>query len=251
MENADRENADRRVGLTDGLEERQMFSPHRMAIAVDKSGNAKIGPMATTYAAKSSCPDACPFKCTKACYGMVGPAASVWKRIENGTHAEVAKDEADVVRQLSGQTVLRLHTVGDCSTDQAAKILAKACEEYSAKHGKGVYTYTHAWRTVNRKSWGSINVLASCENTAEAIQAMARGYAAAITVQSHDSATATKVDGVRLIPCPKQTHKTENCLKCGLCLRADKLLASRAAVTFAAHGPTTRAKKVLAGKNVV
>jgi len=122
-----------------------MFSQQKMAIAVDRTENSKLGPMATTYAAKSSCPDACPFKDTKACYGMIGPPSAVWKRLQDGTHTEVARDEAEVIAKLTGYVPLRLHTMGDCCTNKAARILAEAAKDYTAKQGQKVYTYTHAW----------------------------------------------------------------------------------------------------------
>jgi len=221
-----------------------MFSPLKMAIAVDRTQNAKLGLMATTYAAKSTCPDSCPFKDTAACYGMVGPPSAVWKRLSNGTHTEVAKDEADVIAKLTGTVPLRLHTMGDCSTNKAAQILAKAAQEYTAKQGQKVYTYTHTWRRIDRKSWGSISVLASCETVEEAMQAMGRGYPAAMTVMSHEGLPKGSKE-IRFVSCLKQTHKAETCLACGLCLRAESLLRARTAVCFAAHGPTTKAKKVL------
>jgi len=220
-----------------------MFSQQKMAIAVDRTENSKLGPMATTYAAKSSCPDACPFKDTKACYGMIGPPSAVWKRLQDGTHTEVARDEAEVIAKLTGYVPLRLHTMGDCCTNKAARILAEAAKDYTAKQGQKVYTYTHAWRTIDRKSWGQISVLASCETIAEALQAMKRDYPAAVTIMSHDS--LPKTEGIRFVSCLKQTGKAETCLACGLCLRAESLLRTRTAVCFAAHGPTTKAQKVL------
>jgi hypothetical protein len=178
---------------------------------------------------------------------MVGPCASVWKRLQDGTHTEVAKDEAEVIGRLSGYVPLRLHTMGDCSTDRAARILAVAAKDYTEKQGQKVYTYTHAWRTIDVKSWGSISVLASCETVDEVRQAMAKGYPAAVTIESHDN--LPKATGLRFVSCLKQTEKADTCLACGLCLRAEGLLRTKTAVCFAIHGPTTKARKVLEDLN--
>jgi hypothetical protein len=220
-----------------------------LAIAIDQTRNSKLGPMATTYAAKSSCPDACPLKAKGACYGHMGPPASVWKRLQNGDPVAVAKAEAAVVDRLSGYLPLRLHTLGDCSTTEAAQILAAAAERYIAKHGQGVYTFTHAWRTIPRSAWGRINVLASCETLDECRQALALDYAASIVVNQHSSPKLHVEDDLRMLPCLKQTERSETCLACGLCLHADKLRKSRTVIEIAAHGPTKRVRMTLSEVN--
>jgi hypothetical protein len=81
---------------------------------------------------------------------------------------------------------LRLHTVGDCRTDEAARIVAAAAERYMDAGGGPVWTYTHAWRLVDRASWGRVSVLASCETPEQVELARARGYATAIVVDEFD-----------------------------------------------------------------
>jgi hypothetical protein len=86
---------------------------------------------------------------------------------------------------------MRLHTVGDCRTDEAAKIVAAAAERYMDAGGGPVWTYTHAWRLVDRASWGRVSVLASCETPEQVELARARGYATAIVVDEFDDRTAS------------------------------------------------------------
>ena len=121
--------------------------------------------------------------------------------------------------------MLRLHVVGDCADDAAALIVSAAAARYSARSGQPVWTYTHAWRTVARESWGSVSVRASCETVEQLAEARARGYSGAIVVAEHVGPKT--VDGIT--PCPQQTKGT-TCADCRLCFTA------RATIAFEAHG---------------
>jgi hypothetical protein len=145
------------------------------------------------------------------------------------TIADVARAEADAIDSLSGTRPLRLHVVGDCPTDDAARIVSDAAERYTARGGGRAWTYTHAWRDVVRASWQSVSVRASCETADDVRAAHARGYDAAIVVDSHKSDRAYDVDGIRVVPCPEQT-RGRSCADCGLCMRPGTTIA------FAVHG---------------
>lgn len=137
---------------------------------------------------------------------------------------------------------LRLHVVGDCPTNGAAKIVAAAAARYVARGGGSVWTYTHAWRKVHRASWGSVSVLASCENLDQAREATARGYAVAMVVESHPSDRAQVVDGSRVIACPEQTGRGVTCVDCRLCMN-DGGLRDRetpAIIALAVHGQSSK-----------
>ncbi len=226
------------------------------AIAVERSHNAKLGDCSATYAGQSTCPADCPLL-GHGCYAEMGYVGAITRRL-NATkgHGSIraARLEARAIARLSGRRFLRLHVVGDCRTNAAAQILAAACRAYDKRggrlKGRKVWTYTHAWRQVARESWGQISVLASCESVAQARQAMAKGYAAAVIVPGHDSAGTYVKDGLTLIACPHQTRKTQ-CADCRLCLHDDRLLAQNAAIAFAAHGMPNMKKKVLARLEVV
>lgn len=169
-----------------------------LAIAVPTSNNAKIGACATTYAAQTSCPSACVFKDGGGCYAENGRLASAVTIPLNGAAAlagaaaiDVALEEAAAIDALYGSTIegrpLRLHTVGDCSTDETARIVSAAAERYMERGGGPVWTYTHAWREVARESWGIVSVLASCETAEDCSAAAARGYAPSIVVEEFAS----------------------------------------------------------------
>ena len=218
-------------------------------LAVESSANTKVGNVSATYAPQQTCPKSCPFM-GSGCYaesGLVGMQTRKINRMaesEGLTKLALAKMESTAIRKLSGLRPLRLHVVGDATTNQAAKMLSTAAAGYTAKHGSKVWTYTHAWQNVKRTSWGSVSVLASCESIEAAGIAMLQGYAAAVVVSEHASGTATIAeDGIRIIPCPQQTGRAANCLECGLCMRADWLHASRSVIQFAAHGPQEKKTK--------
>lgn len=217
----------------------------KRAIGIDESGNRKLGGFATTYAGIGSCPDSCPLKKARACYGFQGPIGWQWSKLHGKSTELIAKDEAAAILRLSGERHLRIHTLGDCSTNIAAKLVSKAAEVYMSRHDKIAFTYTHAWRNVSRKSWGKVSVLASCEKPADISKAQARGYATAMIVAEHASDKAYKVEGHTIVPCPEQTGRAKSCAECRLCLNANKLRTADITIAFSVHGPSRRAKAML------
>lgn len=210
------------------------------AMAVERTGNAKVGPVSVTMASQASCPSDCPWL-HSGCYAESGPQGIHTSRLNKSTDTDaelIARTEARAILGLSGTRPLRLHVVGDCRTSNAARILGYAVTKYM----QPVWTYTHAWRTVARDAWGRISVLASCETAAQVREAHKRGYATALVVAEHTSDSAYTVDGIKVVPCPQQTGKSENCTTCRLCWDDGKLKAIGATIGFSAHG--ARAKRI-------
>lgn len=222
----------------------------RIASAHENSANKKLGNISTTYAGVQSCPNACPFKKTGACYGMSGPVAFYWRKLTSDqfTTEETARMEAKAIMGLTGKNDLRIHTLGDCSTPEAAQIVSDAATVHMRKHGKAAFTYTHAWRTVPRSAWGEVSVLASCETIDEVNEAKALGYATSMVVSEYEKDTMYVKDGVKIMPCPEITGKSESCQKCRLCMRDGNLKKADVTIAFAAHGPTKKMKAVLEEK---
>ena len=225
-----------------------------LAIATPKSGNQKTGAIAATYApTERTCVD-CPLK-ENGCYHRTGyytrpidqrlnSAASTQK----ASIARIATAEARAIDGLltSGRVQgrpLRIHVGGDCPTDEAAVIVSAAARRFTERVQGPAYTYTHAWRRVERESWEGVSVLASIENTADGKEALARGYAPAVVVAKFDGDRAFERNGVTWIPCPSQTRDV-SCVDCGLCMQADKLRDRNSGIAFEAHG--TGAKKARA-----
>lgn len=224
-----------------------MASKASYAIAVESSENAKVGRVSATYVAQESCPSTCAFK-GNGCYAESGVAAFTTRRLNRASAAAVltpeviAESEAREIAALTGRLPLRVHVVGDCQTDASARVISAAMMAHSAKHGQFAWTYTHAWRDVQRESWQAASVLASCETADDVREANARGYAAAIVVSEHASRKVYDLDGINVLPCPQESNASVTCASCGLCSRDSMLLARGLAVGFAAH--SARADKV-------
>jgi hypothetical protein len=221
-----------------------------LAIAAERSNNAKIGAMSATYATQRTCPATCPLR-DNGCYaesGFVGITTRrlnrAAKRLRKAVAFNAAKQEAQAIDALSGAYPLRLHIVGDCTTNRDAQLLSKAATRYTKRGGCRVYTYTHSWRTIRRKSWGVINVLASCETLAQVKEAHKLGYAASLVVAEHRQEKLYKLGGVRLLPCPAQT-KHITCSECRLCMNDEYLHKSKTVIAFAAHGANANKAKQL------
>ena len=212
-----------------------------MITAVEKSKNSKTGSVSATYAPIHTCPTDCPFR-DSGCYGQGGRCGLHFRKLNAASEGidldDLAREEAAGIRGLSGRLPLRIHVVGDCPNDAAAKIVSEAAVDYTAKCGSPAWTYTHAWRDVERSSWGSVSVLASCETVEECREAMDRGYAAALVVEKPFQ-KPKKVGNVTLIPCLEMTQSVQ-CTKCKMCFNAEKLLKNRRVICFFAHGAQTK-----------
>jgi hypothetical protein len=212
----------------------------KIVLAVEKSVNSKTGPVSATYAPIQSCPATCPFL-DHGCYAQHGNCGIHLRKLnrnaakQNKTRAvDIAREEARAIRELKGDLPLRLHIVGDCKTPQAAEIVARACEDYTKKQGKKVWTYTHAWKSIPREKWGDISVLASCEKMEDAHQAMQRGYAASM-VRLKPFKQSFMYKGVKMTPCPEMVADIP-CNQCGMCLNDTKLKDRKRVICFFPHG---------------
>ena len=219
--------------------------------AVEVSLNSKIGRVSATYAAQQTCPQSCKLK-GSGCYAESGLVGMHTKRLNQSSDArdmsvdELAMHEAIALAGLSGKLPVRLHVMGDATTNTAAKLLSDAAQYHTNKYSQPVWTYTHAWREVERRSWQQVSILASCESTQDAREAMSRGYAAAVVVDHHESDKAYELDGIKLVPCPQQTGRAATCVECGLCMRAPQLLKMGSVIAFEAHGQQAgKAKQAL------
>lgn len=230
----------------------------KIATAVERSKNRKVANPAkrervsATYVSLRSCPPSCPLR-GDGCYAELGKVGITVKRLDttasdqNADGRDMARAEARQIDGLTGENPLRLHVSGDSRTATNATIVARAADRYRDRHGSPVWSYTHAWRDVPRAAWGRVSILASVENLTDAARALEAGYAPAIVVESHPldgKASRVNVEGIKLIPCPAQTRANVTCASCRLCFDADRLLADRAAITFAAHGPKTSTVKL-------
>jgi hypothetical protein len=161
------------------------------------------------------------------------------------TRVEIAQQEADMIDGLSGERDLRLHVVGDSTTVDGTKLLAAAARRYSSRSSRSVWTYSHSWRSLPRSAWGSVSVLASCENVGEIADARRRGYATALVVPEHTTKRLYRDGRQKILPCPEQTSSV-SCADCKLCMRDDYLREAGITIAFAAHGSVGSKNKALA-----
>lgn len=218
-----------------------------LALGIVRSQNSKLGVgVASTYASQASCPTYCPFK-GAGCYAETGYTGFTTKRLNNatkkGTRArDVARAESRAIRKMPARRHLRLHVVGDCRTNESAKIVSRAAADYKRRAllqgiKVSIWSYTHSASRVKRSSWDpAVSILASCETPAQVKEAQANGYATAIVVDHHISDKAYMIDDIKVVPCPEQTGKAASCAECRLCWDSDKLLARKVSIGFASHG---------------
>lgn len=230
-----------------------------LAVATARSMNRKTGSAAVTYAAQGSCPPGCPFL-GAGCYAEHASVGLVTRRLnaaaEEASALDIALAEAEAIDGIDpaypGQP-MRLHTVGDCATDLAAQIVGHAARRWEDRGGGPVWTYTHAWRTVARRSWKDIRVLASCETPLDVALAQGRGYATAMVVEEFPGDRLYYDGGVAILPCPAQTRDVP-CTDCRLCFGADRLRDTGTTIGFAIHGDNAgirQARGVLRGERPV
>lgn len=208
------------------------------------SGNTKLSSdesVAATYVSQASCSKQCPFL-ENGCYGENGNMGIHTRRLNQSkaTKVQLAKLESDMImgaaHTVAQDTPIRLHVVGDSDTITGTSMISMAALWWPGP----VWTYTHSWRTVARRWWRKVSVLASCETLADARKAMKSGYAVALVVDRHTSDRAyVTEDGIKLVPCPNQTRGV-TCKQCKLCWKDKWLRAMRTVITFAAHGSRKR-----------
>ena len=210
------------------------------AALVLKTSNSKLGNVSSTYASiDSSCPNTCALK-NKGCYAQLSFVGIHTSKLNsaNLNSSTVARQEANLIKNAienkKNIRPLRLHVAGDCRTAFAAKTVSDAAKNWN----NPVWTYTHAWKTVSRSTWGKkISVLASVDNLLEIKQAFRKGYAPAVIVSKFPNGKkAFFNDGYKFIPCPNQTHENITCETCKLCWNDNKLKQLKAVIAFEAHG---------------
>lgn len=218
-------------------------------IVVPKSANAKLGAnVATTYTGTESCPSECPLKGGHGCYYEEGfRTRGINNRLNEASAGlaplDIAQAEAsaiDAVKPRPGRA-LRLHTGGDCRTPDAAQAVAGAAARWQNRGGGRAWSYTHAWRSVGRRSWGAVSILASVESVTDGKRALRAGYAPARVVRSFPNGPRSWSEGgVQWIPCPAQTRDEITCESCRLCWNADDLRNRNAGIAFEAHGSSAK-----------
>lgn len=205
------------------------MSVKRLARAIERSENRKLGGSSATYAGLQACDVSCPLG--DVCYAKKAFGGITFRRLTdmNASARETALEEAAEIDLLNARRPLRIHVSGDCKTEEAAEIVAAAVERWEKRTGQKSWAYTHSWANVPRSAWGTVNVRASLETAEQIPLAKANGYTAfAIVQDTFASEKAYDVaDGHKAVPCPEQTKKAASCVECGLCFKTDKSIIFR------------------------
>lgn len=202
------------------------------------STNRKVGPIPVTYSGAETCPDACPLK-KKGCYAELGPGASHWKRLTNGTRGEEWEDFLLDVRKIPRGSLWRHNVAGDLPGVGDELDTYRLMQLVNANTGLRGFTYTHkplatqherdAVQVANRRGF-TINL--SADNLHEADELKALGIAPVVVVLPHDAPDRTTTPaGHEVIACPAETNDI-TCARCEACAHSGR----KSIIGFRAHG---------------
>lgn len=211
-----------------------------------KSLRAKGPFCSSTYVSISAtCPSTCTFR-DNGCYAQTGASRRIMQKLDaeavsgvfptlNEARLMVAAFGRGQVPQdgAKGGRDLRLHVGGDASSAFDVETLAVAAENWRARKGGTVWTYTHRWREIPATAWGRIAAWASCETPEDVRAAHKASYRASVVVQEHPSEKMYDWHGFKVLPCAFET-RGKTCVECRLCL--DAPLDPKVVIGFAVHG---------------
>lgn len=217
---------------------------------VTKSSNTKISSGvvqvdATYQPIKQTCPDSCELK-GEGCYASQSFVGMINSKLEKDaagkTPEELAILEAKAIDESYGggdvpEVLLRLHVSGEAPTKKAAQTINQAVKRWVKRGGSRAWSYTHCWKTVPRKSWSHVSVLASIDDYKDITKAIKRGYTPAIVVSEFPKKKRFSLPDspVDFIPCPAQVYDKSSCDTCQLCMRDDMLKKLNVGIAFEAH----------------
>ena len=228
----------------------------KKATFVELSKNSKTGNVAATYVSQDTCPDSCALK-KAGCYAEKGHTAFTTNRLNRAGEMDpekISMQEASLIRRAAIKVakqkekqertgrvakkdmvgrLLRLHVVGDFPTQKALDFVDESCGLWKENGGGQPWSYTHNWKALQPAE--NISLLASVDNLAEGVDALAKGFAPAGVVDTFETEKAHKINGVRWVPCPQQTGKAADCVACGLCMNADRLAKGGMGILFKKH----------------
>lgn len=208
------------------------------AIVVEKSGNAKTGPISVTYGAPA-CPTTCMHRGVS-CYAESGLVRMHMNKVGSDKDAfeEISRDERLKIEQLTGKRKLRVHVGGEVIGPSDAYALTQTMRRHKAKYGQPAWGYTHKWVECSRALWeAGTNIgdyfLASCDTPEEAEAAQGLDWAVALTVPPHPKWGRYQYHGLTVLPCPAQKHPRKvTCATCSLCGNLARLKATKEVIGF-------------------
>jgi hypothetical protein len=225
-----------------------------------RSGNAKTGPMVTTYSAPATCPTTCPLygaprpdgraDAKSPCYAAAGfHTRTAWNRLADGSRGLTWSAYLEAIRAADGPRV-RVNVAGDLPHLPGGDIIAPAVialARAASRDGSRVaFGYTHHARTprnlriIRAAAAHGLTVNVSTDGAADAFATMAAhpGVPVVATMPADMPAVVREPDtGRRIIQCPATREGSGvTCDTCGggtpLCARPVRDYA----VGFPVHG---------------
>jgi hypothetical protein len=202
--------------------------------------NRKTGPVIQQYVgttqeqSRASC-NGCALLKSRECYAQFGTPAMGF---------------ASMVRALKGGKTYTLPAALKASKGRAKYVRLGALGDPSAvtgiqrhvarirKAGLGILAYTHFWASRGSHLIGQM--MASCDDWAQAGQAIRAGWRATLHVKKEwfrDNPQQGTHKGVKYTLCPAQRPNPVQCTDCGLC---DATRGAVPLILFTEHGPMDR-----------
>ncbi len=221
---------------------------------VEKSDNAKTGPIPTVYISSDTCPDACPLK-NKGCYAGLGVTNIFWRRLDRGVGLTFV-EFINKLKTLYRGSLWRYAVAGDLpgiNNSIDVKKLRTLVEANRAAKLRG-FGYSHKpvlfgqekkevvvsnRRAIQRANKNGFVINLSANNLEHAVKLVALNIAPVVTVLPFGTQERhlTTPAGNSVTVCPATYTPGLTCARCQLCSKARHSI-----VGFPAHG---------AGKNMV
>ena len=217
---------------------------------VEKSRNAKVGPIPVSTSAMETCPNACPLK-SGGCYAKGGPLAMHWRAVTSGERGDSWSDFVSKIAAFPAGQAWRHNQAGDLPGVNNAIDKRALGDLVAANIGKRGWTYTHKPMTaVNARAVKSANdsgftINLSADNLAEADKLAELGAGPVVVVLDAVEgrrADTTTPSGRTVVTCPATYRDNVTCQSCMLCAVASR----KVIVGFPAHGASKKSAAAIA-----
>ena len=208
-----------------------------LAHFVERSSNAKTGPIPVVYVSRESCPDSCLQKQTGACYAQSGPVALQWRRADTGLPVTAI---AQRIKALPDGTLYRWGVAGDTPGMNEEVDVVELHRLARASRGKKpiVYSHKHGPQAIDayRAVLEDFPVNLSADSPAHADTLVGHGLPVVCIVPSDSPDAFSTPAGHPVRICPAQLHDDITCSTCRVCSMPDR----KHIVGFRPHGTRKR-----------
>ena len=188
---------------------------------VQKSANAKTGPIPVVYAPRETCPPTCAHYRTT-CYAESGPVRLAWNRADAPESIDWPT-LCDRVAALPEHTLWRYAVAGDLPGVGQRVNVGELRRLIHANSGLRGFTYSHkrsrqALDAIRSANLNGFTINLSADNPADADAMIETGAGPVVTLIPADTAAVSYTPrGRRIVICPAQTRYGITCETCKLC----------------------------------